>query len=78
MQPQEWGEYFQENKGLFAVKDYVLDLEKSMKQYREMKNFVRAANMDADQKGDIILNITTLENQLASNIQQIKKMSSGQ
>jgi hypothetical protein len=78
MQPQEWGEYFQENKGLFAVKDYVLDLEKSMKQYREMKNFVRASNMDADQKKDIILNITTLENQLASNIQQIKKMSSGQ
>jgi hypothetical protein len=34
--------------------------------------------MDADQKKDIILNITTLENQLASNIQQIKKMSSGQ
>jgi hypothetical protein len=78
MQPQEWGEYFQENKGLFAVKDYVLDLEKSMKQYREMKNFVRASSMDADQKKDIILNITTLENQLASNIQQIKKMSSGQ
>lgn len=78
MQPQEWGEYFQENKGLFAVKDYVLDLEKSMKQYREMKNFVRASSMDADQKKDIILNITTLENQLVSNIQQIKKMSSGQ
>jgi succinate dehydrogenase/fumarate reductase-like Fe-S protein len=64
--------------GLLGTKDYVLDLEKSMKQYREMKNFVRASSMDADQKKDIILNITTLENQLASNIQQIKKMSSGQ
>jgi hypothetical protein len=78
MQPQQWGEYFEENKGLFAIKDYILDLEKSMKQYREMKNFVRASSMDADQKKDIILNITTLENQLASNIQEIKKMSSGQ
>jgi len=78
MQPQQWGEYFEENKGLFAIKDYILDLEKSMKQYREMKNFVRASSMDADQKKDIILNIITLENQLASNIQEIKKMSSGQ
>ena len=78
MNPQEWGEFMQENMGLFATKDYVLDLEKSMKQYREMKNFVRASTMSAGEKKDIIANITELENNLASNIQQIKKMTAAQ
>jgi hypothetical protein len=78
MKPQEWGEFMQENMGLLGTKDYVLDLEKSMKQYREMKNFVRASTMDAGEKKDIITNITELENNLASNIQEIKKMIDAQ
>ena len=78
MKPQEWGEFMQENMGLLATKDFVLDLEKSMKQYREMKNFVRASTMDAEGKKDIIANITELENNLASNIQEIKKMIDAQ
>jgi Holliday junction resolvasome RuvABC DNA-binding subunit len=78
MKPQEWGEFMQENMGLLGTKDYVLDLEKSMKQYREMKNFVRASTMDAGEKKDITTNITELENNLASNIQEIKKMIDAQ
>ena len=78
MKPQEWGEFMQENMGLLGTKDFVLDLEKSMKQYREMKNFVRASTMDAEGKKDIIANITELENNLASNIQEIKKMIDAQ
>lgn len=78
MNPQEWGEFMEENMGLLATKDYVLDLEKSMKQYREMKNMVRASTMSADEKKDVILDIIKLENQLASNIQEIKKMIAAQ
>jgi hypothetical protein len=78
MKPQEWGEFMQENMGILATKDYVLDLEKSMKDFREMKTFVRASEMDAKAKKDIISNITELENNLASNIQEIKKMIDAQ
>ena len=78
MKPQEWGEFMQENMGILATKDYVLDLEKSMKDFREMKTFVRASEMDANAKKDIISNITELENNLASNIQEIKKMIAAQ
>ena len=74
MKPEEWGEFFQENQGLFATKSYISDLDKSMKEYREMKGFIRASNMGAKEKRDISLDITKLENQLASNIQEIKKM----
>ncbi len=78
LNPQEWGSFMQENQGLLATKDYVLDLEKSMKDFREMKTFVRASAMGAEEKKDIIANITELENNLASNIQQIKKMIAAQ
>jgi hypothetical protein len=78
MKPQDWADYVQENQGLFLTKDYVLDMEKSMKDFREMKTFVRASDMDADEKRDITLNITTMENNMASNIQHIKKMIAAQ
>jgi len=78
MKPQEWGEFMQENMGILATKDYVLDLEKSMKDFREMKTFVRASQMGAEEKKNIISNITELENNLASNIQEIKKMIAAQ
>ena len=78
MKPQDWADYVQENQGLFLTKDYVLDMDKSMKDFREMKTFVRASDMDADEKRDITLNITTMENNMASNIQHIKKMIAAQ
>lgn len=78
MKPQDWADYVQENQGLFLTKDYVLDMEKSMKDFREMKIFVRASDMDADEKRDIVLDITTMENNMASNIQHIKKMIAAQ
>ena len=70
---EEWGKYYSQNIGLFAVKDYILDLDKTLKEYRDMKNMVRSLPMGADEKRDSILAITRLENQLNSNIQLLKK-----
>ena len=71
----EWGKYYTENMGLFAVKDYVLDMDKTLKEFRDMKNMVRVARMSADDKRDAILAITQVENQLSANIQILKKQA---
>ena len=72
MRFEEYGEYMKDNIKMFAVKSYVLDLEKTLKQYNEMKVMIRASKMDADAKRDALLNINRAENQLTANIQQLK------
>jgi hypothetical protein len=58
---------------MIATHDYLLDVEKSMKDFREMKLMIRASKMSPDQKRDALLNVTKAENNLTSNIQTIKK-----
>ena len=72
MRFEEYGQYMKDNVKMFAVKSYVLDLEKTLKQYNEMKVMIRASKMDADAKRDALLNINRAENQLTANIQQLK------
>jgi hypothetical protein len=69
----EYGKYMAENIQMLAYKDYVLDLDKTLKQYRETKSLIRNIQMDADQKRDTIRALTQIENQLTSNIQTLKK-----
>jgi hypothetical protein len=75
---ENYGKYMQENVQMLAVKDYINDLEKTMKEYREMKNLVRISNMDADSKRDTLSNIGKLEQQLTNNIQTLKKQIASQ
>jgi hypothetical protein len=75
---ENYGKYMQENVQMLAVKDYINDLEKTMKEYREMKNLVRISNMDADSKRDTLSNIGKLEQQLTKNIQTLKKQIASQ
>jgi hypothetical protein len=70
---KEWGPYYKDNIKLLSTHDYLLDLEKSMKDFREMKLMIRASKIDGDQKRDALLKITKAENQLTANIQTIKK-----
>ena len=72
MRFEEYGEYMRDNIKMFAVKGYILDLEKTMKQYNEMKILIRNSKMDADAKRDALTNINRAENQLTSNIQLLK------
>jgi hypothetical protein len=75
---ENYGKYMQENVQMLAVKDYINDLEKTMKEYREMKNLVRISSMDADSKRDTLSNIGKLEQQLTRNIQMLKKQIASQ
>jgi hypothetical protein len=66
-----------DNMRMLASKDYILDLEKTMKEFREMKIMIRSAQMSAEAKGDAVAAIDQMENQLTSNIQYMKKLAKG-
>jgi hypothetical protein len=70
---KEWGPYMKEHGKMLATHDYILDLEKTMKDFREMKMLIRASKMDPDKKRDALLGVTKAENSLTANIQTIKK-----
>jgi hypothetical protein len=75
---EQYGKYMQDNIKMFAARDYINDLEKTMKEFREMKNLVRISQMDADTKRDNITNIGRLEQQLTQNIKTLKKQLAAQ
>ena len=77
MNYEELPGYLQDNSRMLASKDYILDLEKTLKEFREMKIMIRSAKMSAEAKGDAISSIEKMENQLTSNIQYIKKIAKG-
>jgi hypothetical protein len=77
MNYEELPGYLMDNMRMLASKDYILDLEKTMKEFREMKILIRSASMDADAKKEAILAIDQMENQLTSNIQYMKKLAKG-
>ena len=74
--PDKFSEFMEKNAGLLAVKGYVSDLEKTMKDYRDMRAMVQSAEMSADEKRDTLTAIGRAENNLTENIQTVKKMIS--
>jgi len=74
--PEEYAEYLQKNIGVLAVKDYVRDIEKSMKELRDMRRFINSTKMDADEKRDIMTDIGRAEMNLTANIKEVKKVVS--
>jgi hypothetical protein len=71
---EEMGEYMRENIKLLATKDYISDLDKTLKEFREIKGLITASkSMTADQKRDAITGINRAENNLVSNIESLKK-----
>jgi len=77
MKPEEFSAYIQENKGLLAFKDYIGDLEKSMKQFREMRKMVNSSPMSGKEKQEALTAIGQGEQNLTANIQTVKKIISG-
>jgi Large polyvalent protein associated domain 38/ADP-Ribosyltransferase in polyvalent proteins len=73
MQPEEFQKYMQDNIGLLAFKDYIGDLEKTMKQFRDMKKTIQSSPMSGDEKRDALSAISKAEINLTSNIQFVKK-----
>lgn len=75
MNYEELPGYLQDNAMMLASKDYILDLEKTMKEFREMKIMIRSATMSADAKRDAVSSIEKMENQLTANIQYLKSLA---
>jgi hypothetical protein len=73
MDPEEYSKYLQENVGLLAFKDQIRDMEKPMKEYREMKKMIQTSPMSGKEKQEILTAIGQAEKNLTSNIQLIKK-----
>lgn len=71
----EGTKYTLENLRLLATDDYVKDIEKSMKDYREMKQQIMAAPYSADTKRDLLKSIGKMESLTTANIQNIKKFA---
>lgn len=76
MKPDEYAQYLSQNMGILAHRDYVLSLEKSMKEFREMKTLIRNSEMTGDEKRDLLLTITQVENDLTANIRQVRNLTS--
>ena len=71
--PKEFIEYFKENRGLLANKDYVNDLYKTLKQFNDMRRMVNTSPMSGDEKRAALTNINFAEQNLTKNIQVVKK-----
>lgn len=74
MDYKNYGEFMKDNMKLLAAKDYVSDMDKTLKELREMKTQIRISTLSADQKRDNITSINRMENALVKNIQELKKM----
>jgi hypothetical protein len=73
MKPDEYAKYVEKNIGTLAFKDYVSDMENSMKQFREMRKVIMSSSMSGDDKRDALTGIGQAESNLTANIQTIKK-----
>jgi len=69
---EERNKFMQENIKMLATKDYILDLEKTMKEFRQAQVMIRSSKMDADAKREALLRINQAQNALTANINMIK------
>jgi hypothetical protein len=76
MKPDEYAKYLQENMGLLAFKDYVNDLEKGMKEFRDVRKMVLSSTMSGKEKQEALTAIGQGEQNLTSNIPTVKKLIS--
>jgi hypothetical protein len=73
MNYKDYGQYMTDNIRMLATKDYILALERNMKEFREMKLAIRTSAMSAEAKRDALTSIGKMESQLTQNIQTLKK-----
>jgi len=69
---EERNKFMKENIKMLATKDYILDLEKTMKEFRQAQVMIRSSKMDADAKRDALLRINQAQNALTANINFLK------
>jgi hypothetical protein len=68
--------FVQENVKVLATKEYVSDLEKTMKEFRDQKLMIRSSTMDAETKRSMLDMVEQMELQLTANIRTLRKQLS--
>ena len=68
------GEYITDNANLLATHDYILEMDKKMKELQQNAALIRNSGMDAESKKDILTAIGQAQNALTANVQYLKKL----
>lgn len=74
--PEEYAKYVQENIGILAAKQSVRNIEKPMKELREMKKLINSMDIPPDDKRDMLTYLGRAESDLVVNIGALKKVVS--
>jgi hypothetical protein len=69
----EYVEYLKENQGTLAFKDYVRDVEKTMKELRDARSAIRVSTMSGDEKREALVEIGRAESEITAEMQRIKQ-----
>ena len=75
---EEFSKYVTENQALLANKDYINNLEKAMKSFREMRKQFNGMNVSGDEKLKMLTELGQAENNLTINIKEVKKLIANQ
>ena len=76
--PGEYEQYVTDNQALLANKDYVNDLDKQMKNFREMRKQINGMDIPGDEKRDMLTELGQAENNLTENIKEVKRLIANQ
>lgn len=68
-------DYQEKKSGLLDYKKYVAGLDKKMNKLQDEANMIRSSGMPAKEKRDALLEITQIQNELVSDIKQIKRLA---
>jgi hypothetical protein len=71
--PDVYDKYIEANQNLLASKDYINALASDMKDLAKMKVMIRSSDDSAEVKKDALLEIQKLENDMTSNIKDLKR-----
>ena len=70
---EDLSRFMSDNYQMLANKDYIRDLEKTMKEFREMKVMIQSSRMSRESKRSALDSIEKMELQLTKNISFLKK-----
>ena len=71
--PDVYDKYIEANQNLLASKDYINALASDMKDLAQMKVMIRSSDDSAEVKKEALLEIQQLENDMTSNIKDLKR-----
>jgi len=71
--PDQYVEYMEKNGQLLGVKQLVSNIDKQLTNLRNMRNMINFSKIDPDDKREALNNIREAENQITSQVREIRK-----